>query len=65
MIFGFMETAIAGKYAVLIYKVEPLGELLSSIYAVIGLFSDFIVLPILFICYFCKNQKKDRKKEDD
>lgn len=64
MIFSFMESAIAGKFAILNYKFEPLGELFSLIYAFIGLSSDFIILPILFIHYFCKNLKKDKIKTD-
>jgi hypothetical protein len=54
MIFGFMEMTIASKYAILIFKFNPLGELFSSVYAVIGIFSGFIALPILFIWYLCK-----------
>jgi hypothetical protein len=54
MIFGFMEMTIASKYAILIFKINPLGELFSSVYAVIGIFSGFIALPILFNWYLCK-----------
>ena len=54
MIFGFMEMTIASKYAILIFKINPIGELFSSVYALIGIFLGFITLPILFIWYLCK-----------
>ena len=49
-----MEMTIASKYAILIFKINPIGELLSSVYAIIGIFSGFIFLPLLFIWYLCK-----------
>ena len=49
-----MEMNIASKYAILIFKLDPIGELLSFIYAVIGILSSFFILPILFIWYLCK-----------
>lgn len=63
MIFGFMEMSIASKYAILIFKINPIGELLSSVYAIIGIFSGFIFLPLLFNWYLCKYTYNREKKK--
>lgn len=63
MIFGFMEMIIASKYAIFIFKISTIGELFSSIYAIIGIFSGFFVLPILFIWYLSKYFKNIKKSD--
>lgn len=58
MIFGFMEMAIASKFAIIIFKKEPLGELFSTIFAIVGLLSDFALMPIIFIWYLRKFKER-------
>lgn len=63
MIFGFMEIAIASKYAISIFKKDPIGELFSSVCAIIGVLADFVFLPIVFIWYLRKFKKRRLEME--